>query len=288
MDSQLRLIISLSFLLVFLFLGSVAVLAQSQGTYVCFWSSGVCKVSNTCNSGFEPNPPCANINDQKLCNGSESGAAIERECKPVNPKGDYYCGWDVSSKTCKELASGCIGGAEPKTPCSDFNNTNRATCEGSPYGEIKRACASAIGGSDDQGGSDDTGGSQDSNGKKILIQNPLKAGTVPEILDTVANFLFTIALAFVTIMVLWGGFQILTAAGNPTQIDKGKKTLLYAVIGTVVILVAGGIANLTSNILGGGSGPSPTEIQAPSETNRGQLPSGESGQRGTKPPLNIE
>lgn len=122
---------------------------------------------------------------------------------------------------------------------------------------------------------------------EFAIQNPLKAGTVPEILDTVARFLFNIALAFVIIMVLWGGFQILTAAGRPEQIDKGKKTLLYAVVGTVVILVAGGIADLVGNILGGESGPSPTEIQAPSETNRGSLPSGGGGQQGTpsKPPL---
>lgn len=83
------------------------------------------------------------------------------------------------------------------------------------------------------------------------IENPLKFGTIPEILDEVAKFLYTIAIAVVTIMVLWGGFQILTAAGRPEQIDKGKKTLLYAVIGTVVILVAGGIADLTANILGG-------------------------------------
>lgn len=86
------------------------------------------------------------------------------------------------------------------------------------------------------------------------IPNPLKDDTIPEILNTVAGFLYTLAIAVVTIMVLWGGFQILTAAGSPERIDRGKKTLLYAVIGTVVILIAGGIADLTADILGGGTG----------------------------------
>lgn len=89
------------------------------------------------------------------------------------------------------------------------------------------------------------------NPKEIVIKNPLKFGTIPEILNAVAGFLYALALAVVTITVLWGGFQILTAAGRPEQIDRGKKTLLWAVIGTVVILIAGGIADLTADILGG-------------------------------------
>ena len=87
---------------------------------------------------------------------------------------------------------------------------------------------------------------------EIEIKNPLNFGTIPQILDEVSKFLFTIGTALVTVMVLWGGFQILTSAGNPSQVDKGKQTLLWAVLGTVVILIAGGIAELIKNILGGG------------------------------------
>lgn len=94
-------------------------------------------------------------------------------------------------------------------------------------------------------------------GGEFQIINPLKEGTIPGILNAVAGFLYALALAVVTVMVLWGGFQILTAAGSPERIDKGKKTLLYAVIGTVVILVAGGIADLTADILGGTPEPGP-------------------------------
>ena len=87
--------------------------------------------------------------------------------------------------------------------------------------------------------------------KGFSLQNPLKCGTIHCLLNAIAGFLYALALAVVTIMVLWGGFQILTAAGNPEGIDKGKRTLLWAVIGTVVILIAGGIADLTANIIGG-------------------------------------
>lgn len=109
-------------------------------------------------------------------------------------------------------------------------------------------------GSSDPARSTDPGRSQDpDNAGEVIIKNPLKFGTIPDILNSVAGFLYALALAVVTVMVLWGGLQILTAAGNPSQIDKGKQTLLWAVIGTVVILIAGGIADLTADILGGGS-----------------------------------
>lgn len=84
------------------------------------------------------------------------------------------------------------------------------------------------------------------------IKNPLQADTIPQILKDVGDFLFKIAFPIVVIMVLFAGFQILTAAGNPEQIDRGKKTLLWAILGTVIILIAGGVANLIADILGGG------------------------------------
>ena len=71
-------------------------------------------------------------------------------------------------------------------------------------------------------------------------------------LTAVANFLFTIAIPLCGILILVGGFQLMTAAGDPEKVSKGKKTLLYAVIGFVVILLAGSVATLIRNAFGGG------------------------------------
>lgn len=88
----------------------------------------------------------------------------------------------------------------------------------------------------------------------VSINNPLKYGTLPEILNAVAVFLYRISLPIITIMVLVAAYQMLTAAGDPAKFAKGKKTFIYAIIGTVVILVAGGISQLVGNILSGSSG----------------------------------
>jgi Type IV secretion system pilin len=90
-------------------------------------------------------------------------------------------------------------------------------------------------------------------GQTIQLQNPLGAScnnlTCP--LTTVTNFLFTIAIPLCGIIILIGGFQMMTAAGNPEKFSKGRKTLLYAVIGFVVVLLAGSVATLIRSTLGG-------------------------------------
>ena len=87
----------------------------------------------------------------------------------------------------------------------------------------------------------------------VTLVNPLGNNcsdlTCP--LAAVSNFLFTIAIPLCGIIILVGGFQMMTAAGNPEKFSKGRKTLLYAVIGFVVVLLAGSVANLIKSLFGG-------------------------------------
>ncbi len=149
------------------------------------------------------------------------------------PEGTFECAWNITSNGCEvnPLASQCKQGFT--------NDCSARASEASCLGPTKSCIPE---------GTNPPGGT---NPLDLQIINPLNAGTIPDILNAVSGFLYALALAFVTIMVLWGGFQILTAAGSPGQIDKGKQTLLWAVIGTVVILIAGGIAGIIKDILGG-------------------------------------
>ena len=81
------------------------------------------------------------------------------------------------------------------------------------------------------------------------IPNTFKFDTLEEALSAIANFLFIISIPIAVIFIIIGGFQFATAAGNPEKINAGKKTITWAVIGIVVLLVAGSIAKLIENIL---------------------------------------
>lgn len=86
---------------------------------------------------------------------------------------------------------------------------------------------------------------------QITIPNPLGAGSFAELLQNIVEFLtLYIAPPLVTLMILWGAFQIMSAGGNPEKITQGKKTILYAVVGFAIVLVGWGFVSIIEEILG--------------------------------------
>ena len=89
----------------------------------------------------------------------------------------------------------------------------------------------------------------------ITLQNPLSGvsggncNTLSCPAQAIINFFYTIAIPICGIMILVGGFQMMTAAGSPEKFSNGKKTILYAVIGFIVVLLAGSVAALIQNVL---------------------------------------
>jgi hypothetical protein len=85
-----------------------------------------------------------------------------------------------------------------------------------------------------------------------IITNPLGPGrTLASITADFIAGLRTIAIPIVVILVIYGGFQIMTAGGNPQKFEDGKKTLLYTGIGLAVILLAETIAAVIRGIIEG-------------------------------------
>jgi len=77
----------------------------------------------------------------------------------------------------------------------------------------------------------------------ISVTNPL-GGTCNDlvcILDKVAGALWWIGSPLAVMMVIWGAIQILTSAGNAERVKTGKHTILYAVVGIIFLLLAGGL-----------------------------------------------
>lgn len=54
----------------------------------------------------------------------------------------------------------------------------------------------------------------------------------------VINVLLTFVGIIAVILFIWAGFLMMTAAGNDEQVEKGKKTMIWAAIGIIVILFA--------------------------------------------------
>lgn len=85
----------------------------------------------------------------------------------------------------------------------------------------------------------------------LTLTNPLgQNATFQTVLNNVNVFLLAIAAPICGIMVVWGGFQMITAAGNPEKFSSGKKTLLYAAIGFAVVIFASSVVPVIQSIFG--------------------------------------
>ncbi len=67
----------------------------------------------------------------------------------------------------------------------------------------------------------------------------------------VISLMLFIAGALAVFFVIIGGYQYITSGGNEEQSEKGKKTLINAIIGIVVIVLSYVIINVVVNTVSG-------------------------------------
>lgn len=80
-------------------------------------------------------------------------------------------------------------------------------------------------------------------------------GSFRQLALTIVNFFLTFLGLIAVVMIIYGGFLYVTAAGNQEKIESAKKIIMYAVVGIVVILLSFAIVN---TILGAGGGGATT------------------------------
>ncbi len=90
----------------------------------------------------------------------------------------------------------------------------------------------------------------------VSLPNPLTScgsgGTILTCVVTpVINFIFMLAVPISVIMVLWGGFTLMTSEGDPEKVSTGKKTILYAAVGFLVVLLAQSVVTIVQNMFTG-------------------------------------
>ncbi len=90
-------------------------------------------------------------------------------------------------------------------------------------------------------------------GTGLGLPNPL--GNTSDVWQLIDKIIKTLrdyfAPPIVGLMIMYGAYQILFAGGSEDKFKNGKKTILYAVVGFVIIVVASGISALIKNVLSG-------------------------------------
>ena len=78
---------------------------------------------------------------------------------------------------------------------------------------------------------------------------PGSTTTVEQGFGNVITLLTTIAGLLVVVFLIWGGLQFVISDGDPKRIQNAKNTLLYAIVGLVLVIAAFAIESfITTNV----------------------------------------
>jgi len=101
-------------------------------------------------------------------------------------------------------------------------------------------------------GGDQMGGKVATTPIKSELENPFKGAgnTLEELFQTIiSKILIPIGAVLAVLAFIFAGFMYVTAAGDETKIKTAHNALLYAAIGTAVLLGAGVIAAVLENTI---------------------------------------
>jgi hypothetical protein len=81
------------------------------------------------------------------------------------------------------------------------------------------------------------------------LTNPLKSCTFAELITNIAKIVAQIGLPIAAIAIIYAGFLFVTAGGNEEKVTKARKTFLWTVIGTALLLGALAIAEAIKSFI---------------------------------------
>ncbi|MFA5755210.1 MAG: pilin [Candidatus Paceibacterota bacterium] len=110
--------------------------------------------------------------------------------------------------------------------------------------ENQDAYEDATGGGSTSGGDSPSGTVSTGN-----IPNPVNSTSFTQLLETVIDWILDIGLVLAPLAIVYGGILHITAAGSPEKSSQGKKVILYAAIGLIVILLAKSLVGIIEELV---------------------------------------
>jgi hypothetical protein len=83
--------------------------------------------------------------------------------------------------------------------------------------------------------------------EQIQLQNPLQVGSLEALIVAILNIFITLMIPVIVFFIILAGFKYVTAQGNAGKIEEATTTLMYAIIGGVLVLAAVAIAEIIRN-----------------------------------------
>ena len=98
----------------------------------------------------------------------------------------------------------------------------------------------------------------------IDIENPIASTSdIYTLVIKILNFLIILAIPLSAILIVYAGLLYIISAGNAEKIKTAQKTLIWALIGFAIVLIAKSIPFIIEEFLSGESTQTPTTNTLP-------------------------
>lgn len=73
---------------------------------------------------------------------------------------------------------------------------------------------------------------------------------IPVVIQNLVNFAIAFVGALAVIFIIISGIRYITSGGDPKQVEGAKKTMMYAIIGLIVVILSFFIVNFVATFAG--------------------------------------
>ncbi|MEA3296096.1 MAG: hypothetical protein U9Q27_03105, partial [Patescibacteria group bacterium] len=84
----------------------------------------------------------------------------------------------------------------------------------------------------------------------VVICPPTTHASFTDLVNSIINFIYTIALVIAPVMFIVAGFTYITSIGEPAKIKKAYDIALWTAIGLLIVLLSKGIIVVIKEVLG--------------------------------------
>lgn len=85
----------------------------------------------------------------------------------------------------------------------------------------------------------------------VTFSGPFGNATITDVLNRIIGYAELVAGSLAAIMILYGAFQILTSRGSEEKYKAGKKTIIYALGGFIIVILARGLVGIFRGLIAG-------------------------------------
>jgi len=79
------------------------------------------------------------------------------------------------------------------------------------------------------------------------LANPLAFPDITSLMQAILNMVIIISTPIVVLFIIYGGFLYVTAQGNPEKLQVANRSLVYGVIGGVIVIGSVAILQIVQN-----------------------------------------